>query len=110
MGLPNPNEAIIPREKVEAYLLSPVHSVGRHKAVFFNALGYRAAEWEVLAEDLRAFASGEAHEVGETEYGTKYQVRGRITGPGGRSAAIVTAWIVLRGEEFARFVSAYPED
>jgi hypothetical protein len=110
MRLPNPDQAIIPREKVEAYLLSPVHSVGRHKAVFFNALGYRASAWEALAEDLQAFASGEADEVGESEYGTKYEVRGQITGPGGRSAAIVTAWIVLRGEEFARFVSAYPED
>jgi hypothetical protein len=38
------------------------------------------------------------------------ETRGTITGPAGRSAAIVTAWIVLRGEEFARFVSAYPED
>ena len=110
MKLPNPDQAIIPQEKVEGYLLSPVHSVGRHKAVFFNALGYRASEWEQLAGDLQAFASGDAHEIGETEYGTKFEVRGTITGPSGRSAAIVTAWIVLKGEEFARFVSAYPED
>lgn len=110
MKLPNPDRAVISQEKVEGYLLSPVHSVGRHKAVFFNALGYLASEWRALAVDLQAFAPGEAQEVGETEYGTKYEVRGRITGPSGRSAAIVTAWIVLKGEEFARFVSAYPED
>ena len=84
--------------------------MGRHKAVFFNALGYRASEWEQLADDLRAFASGDARGIGETEYGTKMEVRGAITRPEGRSAVIVTAWIVLRGEEFARFVSAYPED
>lgn len=95
---------------MEGYLLSAVHSVGRHKAIFFHALGYRASEWKTLANDLQAFASGEADEVGKTEYWTKYEVRGRISGPAGRSAAIVTAWMVLRGEEFARFVSAYPED
>jgi hypothetical protein len=110
MKLPNPQEAIVPREKIEGYLLSPVHSVGRHKAVFFSGLGYQATEWEVLADDLRAFVSSEAQQIDETEFGTKYEVRGEITGPGGHSAAIVTAWIVLRGEDFARFVSAYPED
>jgi hypothetical protein len=110
MKLPNPDRAVVPREKVEGYLLSPVHSVGRHKAVFFNALGYRASEWERLADDIQAFASGDAREVDKTEYGVKSEIRGTITGPGGRSAVIVTAWIVLRGEDFARFVSAYPED
>ena len=110
MRLPNPDEAVISREKLREYLLSTVHSVGRHKAVFFNALGYRADEWETLANDLLAFAAGEAQAVGETEFGTKYEIRGEITGPAGRSAAIVTAWIVLKGEEVARFVSAYPGD
>jgi hypothetical protein len=110
MKLPNPDRAVVPREKVEGYLLSPVHSVGRHKAVFFNSLGYRASEWERLADDLQAFASGDAREMEETEYGVKSDVRGAITGPSGRSAVIVTAWIVLRGEDFARLVSAYPED
>ena len=110
MKLPNPEQAVIPREKIEGYLLSPVHSVGRHKAVFFSALGYQAGEWRILADDLRAFVLGEAEQIEETEFGTKYEVRGEITGPNGRAAAIVTAWIVLRGEDFARFVSAYPED
>jgi hypothetical protein len=63
MKLPNPDKAIILREKVEDYLLSSVHSVGRHKAVFFKALGYRQDEWEVLADNLRAFASGEARKI-----------------------------------------------
>jgi hypothetical protein len=70
----------------------------------------QASEWEILADDLRAFVSGEARQIGVTEYGTKHEVRGELAGPGGRSAAIVTAWIVLRGEDLARFVSAYPED
>jgi hypothetical protein len=52
----------------------------------------------------------EAQAAGETEFGTKYEIRGEITGPAGRPAAIVTVWIVLEGEEVARFVSAYPED
>ena len=73
-------------------------------------MSYRQAEWQLLERDLRELVSGEALEVDEIEYGVKYEIRGTITGPEGRSGAIVTAWIVLNGEDFPRFVSAYPED
>lgn len=44
----------------------------------------------------------------ETEFGTKYEVRGEFVGPSGRIAAVVAVWVILRGEEFPRFVTAYP--
>lgn len=31
-------------------------------------------------------------------------------GPAGRAAALITVWIVRRGEDFPRFISAYPGD
>lgn len=110
MKLSNPDKAVIPEEKIHDYLLSPSHSVGRHKAVFFSSLGYTQLEWQTLAEDLREFLDGDASLIEETNYGRKYELRGSITGPNGRSAAIVTAWIVLYDEDVARFVTAYPED
>ena len=108
--LPNPDKAIIPRAKIEGYLLSPVHSVGRHKAAFFTSLGYTQAEWQALAQDMRKLVIGDARPTEETEYGRKYEIRGQITGPQRRVASIVTAWIVRHGEDFPRFITAYPED
>jgi hypothetical protein len=107
--LPNPDKAVLPRDKIEGYLLSPVHSVGRHKAAFLHSLGYTQADWQELERDLRELATGEARQIGENDFGMKYEIRGVITGPGGRSAAIVTAWIVLNDEDFPRFITAYPE-
>jgi len=110
MRLPNPEKVLIPRDKIEGYLLSPVHPVGRHKAAFFASLGYKQAEWQALERDLRELVTGDAQPPEDTEYGTKYEIRGMITGPDGASAAIVTAWIVREAEDFPRFITAYPED
>jgi hypothetical protein len=110
MNLPNPEKAFIAREKIDAYLLSAAHLVGRHKAVFFGSLGYAQDEWQILERDLREFAGREAQPTIETQYGKKYEVRGTITGPNGRTARIVTAWIVRNGEDFPRFITAHPED
>jgi Domain of unknown function (DUF6883) len=110
MKLPDPERAVIPREKIEAYLLSPVHPVGRHKAAFFGSLGYTQSGWQVLEGDIKGLAFGDIAGVEETDYGRKYEVPGTITGPNGRAAAIVTAWIVLSAENFPRFITAYPQD
>lgn len=110
MRLPNPGKASIPREKIHDYLLSPVHSVGRHKAVFFGSLGYTQDQWQLLEQDIRALVRKEVSRTVKTEFGTKYEIRGSITGPSGSSSAIVSAWMVLEGEEIPRFITAYPED
>ena len=43
-----------------------------------------------------------------TAYGQKYEVRGKVKDPAGRTEDIVTVWIVLHGEHIPRFVTAYP--
>ena len=83
--------------------------MGRFKARFFVALGYSSSAWRALATDLRGHAlrnEGVATEA--NEYGQKYEVRGRLDGPARRSAEVVAVWIVLRGEDFPRFVTAFP--
>lgn len=109
MKLGNTHAAEIPATKLRDYLLSPSHPIGRYKAEFFQSLGYNQAEWEVLAGDLRALLTGDAKRMDITEFGTKYEIRGRITGPNGRSTNIVSAWIILTNEDAPRFVTAYPE-
>lgn len=106
--IPNADDALIPPEKVRDYLSSVSQPVGRFKAVFFHSLGYTTADRERLEADLRALLIFEA-EVGErTEHGQKYELKGCLTGPAGKSAEIVTAWIILEGESRPRLITAYP--
>ena len=109
MKLPATERALIEPAKVRVYLLSREHPVGRFKAVFFENLGYSANAWQQLEADLRALAiAGEAILGDQTKYGQKYEVRGTLSGPSGRPASVVTAWIVRWGEDTPRFVTAFP--
>lgn len=108
--IPNAGAALIERAKVADYLLSSTHPVGRFKAVVFRSLGFDAASWSDLRDALHTLArSGTAIELPSTPFGRRYEVRGTLVGPNGRSARIVTAWIVRTDEDFPRFVTAYPE-
>jgi hypothetical protein len=104
--LPNHNNALLPSEKVRDYLLSDSHPIGRYKAAVFRSLGYESRDSEVLAQELLIL---DASEVGTSEFGTKYAIRGTIFGPNGRQSDIVSIWIVRNDEDFPRFVTAYPE-
>jgi len=106
--LPNADSAVIPPEKLRDYLLSSSHPVGRFKAAFFRALGYTDDDWERLEGDIRSVLTNDAMVGEQTGYGQKLEVRGNITGPAGRNAEIVTAWIILKGESIPRFITAYP--
>lgn len=108
--LPDPARSLVPPEKVRDYLLSPTHPVGRYKAGFFRSLGYTGEDWQRLQRDLQALASERVTAIQRTEYGIKHQIRATITGPNGRSAAIITIWIVHHDEDQARLVTAYPEE
>lgn len=109
MRLPGLERAVVDAAKIRDYLLSDSHPVGRFKAAFFVALGYSRAEWERLAADLRRHAvDNEALPTKANEYGQKYEVRGNIESPSGQVTALVTVWIVLRGQDVPRFVTAFP--
>lgn len=111
MRLPNADQAIIDPRKVRDYLLSLEHPVGRYKAHFFIWLGFTRVRWRDLRDQLQNIALQEEAEVAErTDYGQKYVVHGTIAGTAGRQAKVLTAWIVLNGEDMPRFVTAYPED
>lgn len=110
MKIPNADRAVIEPVKLHGYLLSDRHSVGRVKARFFVALGYSAEQWPRLAADLRTqHLSRDAAHAGRTWYGQKYEIRATLVGPSGRSAGVVSCWIIRPREDFPRFVTAYPE-
>ncbi len=100
---------MVDRSKVADYLLSESHPVGRFKSVFFTTRGYFAASWEVLATDFqRIAAENEALATELNRYGQKYEVRGSLSVTTGETVVLVTVWIVLHGEDFPRFVTAFP--
>lgn len=111
MKLPFAERAIVEPEKVREYLLSATHPVGRFKAAFFSVLGYTDENWAELQRDLlRIAADGEAVQGKFSRFGNKYEVPAILTGPSGRSAAVLTVWIVRHGEEIPRLVTAMPGD
>jgi hypothetical protein len=105
--LPNADRAVVEPGKVRDYILSDVRPVGRFKALFFKALGFRAEQWESLRDAFLAIAQSEAAVPTQvTEFGQKFEVRGNLRGQHLRRATVVTVWIVRSGEDFPRFVSA----
>jgi hypothetical protein len=106
--IPGAERAVLNPTKVQHYLLSREHAVGSAKARFFSQLGFDESNWMVLRDELYRFASQEASIGAATRFGQKYVVHGTITGPSGRGAGVLAVWIILNGEDFPRFVTAYP--
>ncbi|RLB46614.1 MAG: adhesin [Deltaproteobacteria bacterium] len=110
MGLPGAERAVIEPAKLRDYLLSSTHPIGRFKAPLFQALGYTAKGWGVLHTDLLDVArTHQAVKSKPNAYGEKYEVRATLQGPNGRTAKIVTVWIVRTNEDYPRLVTAYPD-
>lgn len=109
MRLPNGENASVPLAKLTGYLLSRSHPVGGSKARFFHGIGFDEAHAGELARALRAIAASE--EMSETvpsRFGTKYIVDGPLDTPLGGRVRVRTVWIVERGDDRPRFVTAYP--
>jgi hypothetical protein len=110
LPIPNTDRAVIDPAKLHGYLLSRSHPVGRFKAAFFLRLGYSSESWRRLATDLRdQHLSQDATRGEQTRYGQKYAIRATLVGPSGGSADVVSVWVVRTGEDFPRFLTAYPE-
>ena len=109
MRLPNGEEAYVAREKITQYLLNRNHPDGVSKALFFSGFGFDVERWRVLADALRILgATHDVVEISEIEWGIEYVVEGELETPDGRNPRIRTVWIVRRGSDTPRLVTAYP--
>jgi hypothetical protein len=109
MKLPNATALIVERDKILEYLLNPLHRYGAVKERFFTAFGFRADDWQILAESLREH--GRMHEVvrtHETSFGPRYIVEGELNTPAGRSPRVRTVWQFDEGKIAPRLITAYP--
>jgi hypothetical protein len=109
-ALSNWQEARIAEAKLRLYVLNPAHASGAkgtHKArVFRAALGFDQSNWELLRDSiLEELPYHEATLGHEDEYGIRYNVVLPITGPNGRTAEVMTAWIVRPVADHAELVT-----
>jgi hypothetical protein len=105
-AIPNFDNAIIERAKLEDYLLDLSHKDGASKAVFFLGFGFRRDAPEELAEALREHArAADAREVA-SRYGVRYIVEAPIATPSGRRPWVRSVWEFKDGRP--RFLTAYP--
>lgn len=111
MNLGKADAVEIAREKITDYLLNPLHSDGASKARFFLAQGFTPDNWQLFADALRQLAARfpVAKET-ESRHGVKYVVDGSIQTPIGKTPTVRTVWIVDRGSDTPRFVTAYPHE
>src|SRR6266536_1573356 len=84
----------------------PIMAAKRHSSSHWVLIA-RAA----LANALRELAqNADASAKLDSIHGQKYILDGRLRSPSGRSAVVRTIWIVDRGEDIPRLVTAYPHE
>lgn len=105
----NVTSAGLSEEKFRLYLLNRFHPVGRGKAGFFEAVGFSADQWPVLADAVLEHArKNQVSESIPNEHGMKYIIDGKLDSPDQRNPIVRSIWFVENGSELARFVTAYP--
>ena len=105
--LPRYWEAAIPREKFLEYALNPQKDQDKAKA-FKSALGYTMENADDLIQQIYdKLPEYEAKEKTDKGWGKRYEVRMELTGPNGKTAKVITAWIDDKNTRQMRLTSAY---
>lgn len=101
--------AKVPDEKLTRYALNPNHPIGKAKAdAFRESLGYTQENYEDLkAKILECFNENELVYKQEDKYGKRYEQIMKITGPNGKTANVLTAWIKEDDDSEPRLTSVY---
>jgi hypothetical protein len=101
-----PSAAIIPIEKLTAYLLVPRRK--NDKSQFLARAGFTAINPIALELAIRQLiAENEAIQDRQDEYGTFYQVVGELRGARG-ILWVVTVWMLRTADDHYRFVTLKP--
>lgn len=109
MLLPNREDAYIPLPKLNSYLLSEAHVIGKSKAGFFIKFGFNKANVNLLIRGFLEIArTNVVKEVVSSPYGTKYIVDGKLKTPSDKVVTVRTVWIIETDDQRPRFVTAHP--
>lgn len=101
--------AKIPDEKLTEYALNFEHPTGKEKAkAFKEALGYTKESYtDLKTKILDSFDEKELVYKREDKYGKRYEQIMQITGPNGKTANVLTAWIKDNDNAEPRLTSIY---
>lgn len=100
----------IAESKLSGYLLNKNHSIGSHKAIYFEKLGYNINNWKILRDALiEHINSADNSEIIENQFGVKIVVINRIKSIIGKHPIIKSVWFIENNEKILKFVTAYPE-
>lgn len=86
---------VLPESKFVKYFLDKNSKNGGGKAIVFEkVLGYNQSNWEELRDKINnSFDKNKLIEVSKDEYGIRYKLDVKITGPNGNTATVRTGWI-----------------
>lgn len=108
--LPRYQEAVIPKEKFTQYALNPDKDPDKARA-FKSALGYDLDNANDLIEQINAkLPEYEAVPKGDRGWGMTYEVIMDITGPNGKTAKVLTAWIDDKNNGEMRLTTVHVDD
>ena len=103
-----PKNTVIAQEKLTQYLL--ILRKRNDKSQWLARAGYTRENWEVLESDLRnQILSIEAVITENTEYGQMYEIRGKLTGPNGKSLSACTIWMTETATGKTKVITMYPD-
>ena len=109
MKLPNLVQAVVRAEKISDYLLSATHPTGRHKARFFERVGFQSSVPEALTQAILEHArSNEVTTIERSPFGIRYTIDGLLISPDGRNPRIRVIWFAELGSDIPYLVTAYP--
>lgn len=99
--------AKIPEEKFTKYALNYEKALDKAKA-FEAALGYTKDNYQDLIDDIAVhFDEEKLVEKGDNGFGMRYSQVMNLTGPNGKTAKVLTAWIYDEQIKDFRLTSAY---
>ncbi len=109
MKLPNSKNAYISSSKLLDYLLSQTHPIGKTKARYLRSVGFNESNIDSLRQSLINLSqTEEIKEAIASPHGVKYLIDGSIQTPVGTYIKLRTIWIIDSGQDYPRFVTAYP--
>lgn len=83
--------------------------MGKSKAKLFRSVGYNEMNVSLLKDGLLSIAhTEEILDTQSSEHGVKYVLEGLLKAPAGGTLKIRTIWIIDKGQDRPRFVTAYP--
>ncbi len=102
--------ALIPDDKFYQYALNPEKAPDKARA-FRSALGYDLDNAQDLIANIREhFDKSLLKPKGDAGYGQRYEMVLELTGPNGKSAKVLTAWIDDKDKHEFRLTTVHVDD